>query len=405
MERTIEMNTGKAIQGYAHMKYNNLKLVYDVIRERRSISRIDLARETGMSATSMTRICSELISTGLIREGAVSGKRVGRRAMLLEVCPRACFCFCINIDVCTTQLTIFDMLLDRVAYREICTEATSSYEEIIDEIATIIPQMAKDADVPMESILAVGISTVGSVHEGVMQYVAQFNWSNVPAQEYAQKKFGLPVMVENDCKAALIGEQRVRYGINCPANIVYIGLGKRGVGAAAMVNGQLLRGSTNAAGELGHITVQVDGMLCDCGRRGCLQTFLAEQFLLRRAAEIDLPVNSMQEMMDALANGDPRAVELFQQMNQYIGVAINIIACAYNPDVILFNDHYFLRNYHNWYKQSRAKMPYYIFRPILETIQVETSMLGSGACLYGIGCSLLDTLLQSKLNMLEAAPE
>jgi len=331
----------------------------------------------------------------------MSGSKVGRKGQLLELCARASFGYCIAVDVGYTKLAIYDMLFNRVAYREIPVDSGMLFEQIIDAAAELMPELAVEADVPISDIGAVGISSVGSVSNGILKYVAQFNWSDVDAVSYAKQCFSLPVVVENDCKAALIGEQFVHYGIEGPQNIVYITLGRRGVGSAAMVNGELLRGSSNFAGEIGHITVELDGMLCDCGRKGCLQTFLAEQFILVRAAAIDPRLTSIQKIIDAVSEDDERVAILLLQINRYIGVALNIAACAYNPEVIFINDHFLLGSPHSWHKNTETKMPRYIFMPMLEQLQLEPVMLDEDASLYGIYCILQDELLAAKLSSLD----
>lgn len=388
------------IPGYAQIKYHNLKRVFSIIRSRKSISRIELARETGLSAMSITRICSYLLEAGLIREGTVGTNSVGRKAVLLEPCANVCFSFCISIDYCAVQMAIYDLLLTQTAYCELPVKDGTTYEQIIDLAAITLKDMASESGVPLEKIYAVGISCVGSVHAGVLEFVAQFLWSNVKAADYAERVFHLPVFIENDCKAALIGEQAVRFGLNSPENVAYITIGKRGVGSAVTVNGKLLRGTANLAGEIGHIIVELNGMPCDCGRRGCLQTFLAEQFVLERARTFEPSLSNMRDLMDAAAGGNSRIAELLEQVNQYVAVALNIVACAYNPDVIFLNDSYFPHGYLDWYQHSKAQMPSLLFNPISEHIQVETTVLGPNASLFGMSCILQDEILRIKFQEL-----
>lgn len=392
------MNTFKPINDSAYMKYNNIYLVYSVIRESKTISRIDLANKIGMSATSMTRICSLLIASGLVREGSVSDKNIGRKAVLLEVVASASYIFCINIFGGTTQFAIFDMLLNRITYREIPTSYDMTYEEIINCAAVAIKEMARDAGIKEEDFGGVGISCVGGIEKETIKFSPQYHWSDIRAIEYASKVFGLPIFLENDCKAALIGEQVVRYGIDTPSNITYLYIGKRGVGSAAIVNGQLLRGYNNMAGEIGHTTIELDGMKCDCGRKGCLQTFLAGDFIIKRASKIDSSIKTIQDFINGVIEGKEQIVNLFKEMNKYIGVALNLIACVYNPDVILINDCDIRHDFNQWYLQPKEKMEKFLFKPVLENVIVKPAMLGIYASLYGMGVIVQEKILLSHIE-------
>ncbi len=382
---------------YAQIKLNNLVRVYNLIREKKAISRSSLARETGMSAMSMTRICAQLIEAGLVSETADPAKGIGRKTLILRPIVEAMYCACLAIDVEFTQFAIFDAMGQCVAYADLLATIDMTFFDIIDAAVRRLPELLREAGIDGNALASVGISCVGSVEKDVLTFVPQFNWSEVPARAYAEEAFGLPVLIENDCKTGLVGATANRDGLQTTSNVVYIKIGKRGVGSAAIVNGQLLRGANNVAGEIGHITVDKSGMRCDCGRRGCLQTFLAEQFLLLRAQELDSSFVSLGRIFDAASKGSVPAIAFLHQINEYINIALNIVACVYNPELILLDNRY-LSEYGDWYARATEKMPDLLFRPILDHVEVESVERGKMASLYGMYCLMQNDLLRIRLS-------
>ena len=277
------------------------------------------------------------------------------------------------------------------------------------KVHSTMTYLCGEARLSVDRIKGVGISVVGGVDGDVVLFSPQLNWSNVPIRSIAEEIFGLPATVENDCKASLIGECRVQYGRHPPLNISYLAFERTGVGSATIINGNLLRGSDNIAGEVGHITVDPNGMLCDCGRRGCLQTYLTEKFLVQRGMAISPEFNSIMAINDAYGKGDCRVCELFEQVQQQIAMAFNTLMCAYNPDFVIFNDAYYLNTYWKWMQEKSKESESFLFRPLVASLRILPAVLGDTACLYGISCITQDAALarhlEKSIEMMETPDE
>ena len=147
-------------------------------------------------------------------------------------------------------------------------------EEILEIAYKGFQELCKEMDFNPQDISVVGISCIGNIdyQTGTVFFAPQFQWHKVELGEMARKKFGLPVFVENDMKSSLIGLSHRRQDIRYE-DVTYLSIGT-GVGAAVMYGGNIVRGSDNAAGEVGHIILESSGRLCDCGCTGCVQTYL-----------------------------------------------------------------------------------------------------------------------------------
>jgi glucokinase len=161
---------------------------------------------------------------------------------------------------------------------------------------------------------------------------------------------GLPVVVENDANAAAWAEWRFGAAVAEPV-VLCVNLGT-GIGGAIVVNGQLWRGGWGMAGEFGHMTVQPDGHRCECGNRGCWEQYASGNALVREARELaaanspvaqawleraegDASAITGSVLMQAAKGGDPAAVELFEDIGQWLGLGLAGLAAAFDPTVFV----------------------------------------------------------------------
>lgn len=154
----------------------------------------------------------------------------------------------------------------------------------------------------------VGIGVAGQVEigTGVVHFAPNLHWHHVPLQEDLQKALQLPVAVTNDVRAATLGEWRYGAGQGCN-DIVCLFVGT-GIGGGVVSGGHLLTGSSNTAGELGHITVDIHGRTCTCGNQGCLESIAGGWAIGKRAQEAVVKDRVAGATLLKLAGGQPHAV-------------------------------------------------------------------------------------------------
>lgn len=149
-------------------------------------------------------------------------------------------------------------------------------------------------------------------------------------------RLGVPVVIENDANAAAIGEHWLgaAKGVR---NAIVVTLGT-GVGGGLILNGEIFRGSDGTAGEIGHINVEPQGVLCGCGSYGCVEQYASATAIVRMAKELDPSVSEDVTSLDlyrAGVRGDKNAVEVFRRMGSYLGIAFANLVNTLNPDVIV----------------------------------------------------------------------
>jgi predicted NBD/HSP70 family sugar kinase len=199
-------------------------------------------------------------------------------------------------------------------------------------------ELLRTSKIPRSRVHGIGITVSGIVdaQEGICRYSAALNWRDVPVAQLLAKALRIPAWVDNDANAIAVGEKffgRAR-DMEHFSSIV---LG-RTIGSAHYMHGTLYRGSTDSAGEIGHIAVEPKGIPCRCGRYGCLDT-VAGGFALRDTAKsAGLSIRTMRDLEGAALHGNTKAAKLLRHAGSCLGRAIASLVHLNNPQCILFTD-------------------------------------------------------------------
>ncbi len=193
----------------------------------------------------------------------------------------------VGVDVGGTQIRVAvlrgDKLLSRV---RLLTGKATTPDSVLPRIYRAIEQAVDEAALQLEQVAAIGIGVPGPVNSRTGKVFTLPNlsgWSNVPLRDIFIEHYGIPSVVENDGNVAALGEYLFGAGRKC-RHVVYLTIGT-GIGGGIIANGQLLRGASGVAAELGHMTIDWHGMPCVCGNTGCLESIASGTAIARRANE------------------------------------------------------------------------------------------------------------------------
>jgi len=311
--------------------------------------------------------------------------------------------FRIGVDVGGTNIKI--ALVDKegaISYsNSIPTRAELGYEYTISAMKQAITDLMAATKTDKNSIEGIGFGFPGQIDykNGIVKNAPNIpGWVEVPIAEAMEKEFGIPTRVDNDVRCAALGELNFGAGKGCE-NLICITVGT-GIGSGLVINGKLVRGASNAAGELGHIKLNMaGGPLCGCGDFGCLEAYasgpsivaMAEEYIkggkstkfreLAEGGEITPYIVSQ-----AAAQGDGVARRIFTIMGEHIGVGLASVVNLLNPEKIIIGG-------------GVADAGEVLFNPIRETIAkrampiqasaVEIVPAGLGNSAGVIGASLL----------------
>ncbi|WP_354595324.1 ROK family transcriptional regulator [Frigoribacterium sp. PvP054] len=290
-------------QQQAPVRAHNRSLVLQALYRDGSMSRADLARRSGLTRPTVSALVAELIDGGVARElGVRDDSRVGKPATLVGIESDA-------FHIVTVDLSSAERFVGAVVDLRggVVERASVDLDGAVGEAAVALVERLVDdlGALTTRPVLGVGVATPGIVdHDGVVRTAVHLGWYDLPLRARLSDHAGLPVHVGNDSNAAAVGirtfgETTVQAATAHPAtphpataraataqSLMVVTI-DHGVGVGLVVAGALVEGDQFSAGEIGHVTVDENGDVCACGRRGCLEEVLAAPQLRARLRQHD----------------------------------------------------------------------------------------------------------------------
>ena len=319
--------------------------VLDTIRVHGRISRVDIARATGLSQGAITAITASVIREGLVEEKEAGISIGGRRPMLLALNPQGAFAIGVDLSIRQINVVILDFQAGVLTSHSVpLKEKNYSPEEIADKAARAIETCRSKGGFSKKQISGVGIAIPGLVdsESGLIRFLPNYQWRDVDLRSLLQRRIKDTTHVENSANALAVAEQWFGAGKGIDSFLV-ITL-EQGVGMGVVINGQLYRGEKGIAGEFGHSTVDPDGPLCRCGQRGCLEATVGNHAILRdargaarkkrwRARNPDRI--AIQEVLRAAREGEPCLEEIYAKAGRILGIGVANLIKIFNPVKII----------------------------------------------------------------------
>ena len=345
----------KGIVGkFSLIKKMNMALILDIIRKKGPISRSEIAELTDLTPATISNITGELIDYNLVVEGESGDSSGGRKPIMLRI--RCDYYRVIGIYIGSKKIKIIasDLMANSKYKKEIPYERKNiSAEEAFDILYNEIEIIKEKYQKKGKKVVGIGIGIHGIVNTetGTLIFAPNLGWNNVPIKKNIEEKFDIPVYVDNNTRAMGLGENWFGTGKNVDnffcVNIEY------GVGGSLFIEDKIFRGFSFGAGEIGHTTVDINGEMCSCGNRGCLETIASVKALQKKAFEgyeenknssifTGREINQMEDLkaayiFEAANNGDSYAISLIRDMGEKIGIGIANIINIFNPQLVIIN--------------------------------------------------------------------
>ncbi|WP_328540919.1 ROK family transcriptional regulator [Streptomyces sp. NBC_00344] len=256
------------------LRSHNAAVVLELLRTagEGGISRLELAEGTGLTPQAVSKITARLRADGLATEAGRRASTGGKPRTVLRLVPAAAYAVGLHLDRDRMSAMLVDLAGATVARRSAGLDFGAGADGVVEAAAGTIEALlcATPGRTP-GPVLGVGVAAPGPLdHEaGVLHRVTGFpQWNGYPLRDALAARLGLPVVLDKDTNAAALGLALAGAG----DSFAYLHLGT-GLGAGLVLGGALYRGARTGAGEFGHQTIQLDGPLCGCGRRGCVEAF------------------------------------------------------------------------------------------------------------------------------------
>ena len=306
--------------------------ILGLLGTRGPISRADVARALDVSPATVTQLTKDLIARGLVAELETAPSQGGRPGRLLGLVRSAGGV--IGAKVTADHVAIVDVDLDGTVRDTTSHPFDPDAPDALDALGHILRAAIA---VHPGHLLGIGVGIPGSVDaqaSGVVQ-APTLGWTDARVGSVLRNALGVPVLVENDVNALAVAERLYGAGREHGSYLV-ITIG-RGVGCGIVVDGSVYRGASGGAGEIGHVPVTLDGPLCGCGLRGCLEAHVGQDALLRSAVERGIldADGTATDLRQAADDGDPIAREIYREAGATLGRALAGVVHTIDPEVIV----------------------------------------------------------------------
>ena len=324
----------------------NSQIVLNLVRTHQPISRADLARTMGVARGAVTLIVNDLLSKQLIFEGA-SGETVrGRRPTFLYIDSRRRAVVAADIRASETYLMLADLLGKPLSgVRSFPT--VHDPKQLLTMLASRIKALLKEHQ-DIDGCEGIGVVVPGMVEHSTMTvlHAPTLGWRNVQLREQLSAATGLPVQLENSGRACALAQAWTLRGDNTTANgdLVFISVSD-GLGVGVIINGEVLRGRHNVAGEFGHVPLSLDGPRCACGANGCWEAYVSNRATLARyfgraATHDSRPEDAsirqftIDDLIARARAGDAKAVAALDATARYLGLGLASVINAFDPSCV-----------------------------------------------------------------------
>lgn len=312
------------------------------IRKHQRIPRINLSELTGISRATVTTITAELLKEGLIEEvtseSSDKDARRGRPKVDLRIRGAARLIAGAKISSRTVSLVLLDFEGVQLASHEAELEhGVLPAQDLADQLSCLVAELAQKVGKTLEDVAGLGLGIAGIVDapQGFVHWSPSLTTRNVEFATVLKKALGIPVFLDNDANLVAMAEKR--FGLGQGHRDFIVVTIESGVGMGIVINDELYRGTRGCGAEFGHTKVQLEGALCRCGQRGCLEAYVADYALMREAmiATGDMSERKVEEILDAAKQGDTVAASIVERAGRMFAMGLANLVNIFDPELII----------------------------------------------------------------------
>ncbi len=309
-----------------------------------------LCRRLKISTPNMIAILNDMVEKRIVEKKGQGKSIGGRKPDLYGVVADSFYVMGVEVGIYKTRIAIFNANNVRLTQIEEYSIFLNSEEETLDLIVDTVNTFIERSGVDKKKLLGIGFSMPGLVDSVKGINYTHLNYGDKPVAELLEERIGRPVYIENDTNAIALAE----YRLGCAKdkkNVLVLFL-DWGIGLGMILNGKLYRGASGFAGEFAHIPMVENGVLCRCGKLGCMETVasgitileMAKKGVQEKKTSILLDENQpdykflgLKSVINAALDGDQYAINILEETGKNLGKGISILIQLFNPDLIVLS--------------------------------------------------------------------
>lgn len=333
--------------GVAYKNINLKKSVLSYFANKSNATIPELCRELKLSAPKVTSILNDLIQDGLVKDYGKVDSTGGRKPNLYGLAPDSGFFLGVDVKQYHINIGLTDFQKNLVKITENYPYSLSNSKASLDELCNVIKNFIDELTVPKEKILGIGINLSGRINYATGYSYSFFHFHEDPLSKTIEKEVNIPVFLENDSRAMAYGEFSSGIVKN-EKDVLFLNL-DYGIGMGIMINGELYYGKSGYSGEFGHIPVFNNEIICQCGKKGCLETEASGWALIKMfqkklkegsstlITRENIPPEKirLEDIINAAHNEDVLAIEQISKIGDKLGKGIAVLINLFNPELVI----------------------------------------------------------------------
>lgn len=372
----------------------NLTGIFRLIQKYGPISRKELAENTGYSAATITNHVKRLMDEGFVIETNKGSSTGGRRPVYLTVNPDQGYILAVDIEVNQIRILLFDLNLKIKEKLELAIGGRTA-EEVLLVLVDQIKSFCQQNNIKADKIIGVGVVLPGLVDNknGYLHFAPNLKWRDIDIKGFFEKKLGYKIVVENEAKAAVLGEKELVFPD--VENMVYVSINE-GIGCGIIFNGNLYRGASGNAGEFGHIIIDSNGPECHCGNYGCWETLASTKYISNRYFAETGRLLAYSDLSRQELDSDKIFQEIVKETARNIAIGLVNIINSLSPDVLVIGgniltlEKYIMGDIEEVLAEKALSV-------LKQKVELACSKLGNKAALYGIARMVFDINIEEEI--------
>jgi glucokinase-like ROK family protein len=318
-----------------------------LIDQTKAITITEIAKELNISVPKATDLVSSMVEENILKDEGKQDSTGGRRANTFGLMSNAGYFLGIDIKLHHVNFGLMDLKKGIVFLEQRVPYQLMNTEDALLELFHLIQHFIEQHPHYKQNLLGIGLNIPGRINPRTGHNYNHFNFREEPLSEIIYGKFGIPTTIENDSKAMLLGEF-FHVDASNEKNAILINL-DYGIGMGILIDGKIYHGKSGFSGELGHIPLFDNEIICHCGKKGCLETEASGIALLRKFKErIEAGSTSLafdgtkaiekitlQNIIEAAKNEDTLCIEMLEELGEKLGKAIAIVINIFNPETVI----------------------------------------------------------------------
>ena len=300
-------------------------------------TRGELSSTMSLSRTTVSAIVAQLLADGWVHErpasGAVTGP--GRPATVLTLTPLAGTAVGVDLGRRHARVVLADLGHEVLAEQSLELQEGWRANEAFDAVEALVAEVVATAGVDSRAIVGIGLGLPAPLDRSghATSISIPPDWVREDPGTVLAGRLGVPVVVENDANLGALAE--ARWGAGRRFDTICYVKASTGIGAGLVFRGQLFRGTAGTAGEIGHLTIDDNGLVCRCGSRGCLEVRVGGPALVAQLGHSQSGIDTLTELIAAAVGGDLACARILADAGETLGVAVASVLNLLNPDRVI----------------------------------------------------------------------